>query len=90
MAVLNFASPKWVYMLKSVEKWHCKSRKYKTEAGNSILNYATFVPDGHFEVLFLKIHNISFLWSRLPKHVRSTLNLIAHEMTLALPLKGDA
>jgi hypothetical protein len=30
---------------------------------------------------------IFFLWSRLPKYVnRSTLNLIAHEMTIALPL----
>jgi hypothetical protein len=38
-----------------------------------------------FEVLFLKIH--TFLWSRLPKYViRSNLNLIAHEMTIDLPI----
>jgi hypothetical protein len=24
MEVLNFANPKWVYMLRSVEKWLCK------------------------------------------------------------------
>jgi hypothetical protein len=29
MKVLNFASKKWVYMLKSVEKWLCNTRKYK-------------------------------------------------------------
>jgi hypothetical protein len=42
--ILNyFASPKWVYMLKSVEKfekWLCKARKYKTMADGTILNYS--------------------------------------------------
>jgi hypothetical protein len=33
MKMLNFASPKWVYMLKSVEKWLCKTRKNKAEVG---------------------------------------------------------
>jgi hypothetical protein len=41
----------------------------------------------HFEVLFLKIHNFFVLWSRLLTYViyviRSTLNLIAHETTIA-------
>jgi hypothetical protein len=33
----------------------------------------------HFELIFLKIYNFSFLWSRLPKYIiRSTLKLIAH------------
>jgi hypothetical protein len=40
MEVLNLASPKWVYMLKSVEKWLYKRRKYKTVAGGVILNYS--------------------------------------------------
>jgi hypothetical protein len=31
MEVLDFASPKWGYMLKSVEKWLCKIQKYKIE-----------------------------------------------------------
>jgi hypothetical protein len=39
MEVLNFASPKWVYMLKSVEKWLSKTRKYKTVVGGAILKY---------------------------------------------------
>jgi uncharacterized protein YceK len=30
MKVLNFAISKAVYILKSVEKWLCKTRKYKT------------------------------------------------------------
>jgi hypothetical protein len=44
----------------------------------------------HFEVLFLKIRVFFFygVQSTLPKYViRSTINLIAHEMTIALPLK---
>jgi hypothetical protein len=28
MKVLNFTSPKWVYLIKSIEKWLCKTRKY--------------------------------------------------------------
>jgi hypothetical protein len=38
MIVLNLAIPKWVYMLKSVEKLLCKTRKYKTVVGGAILN----------------------------------------------------
>jgi hypothetical protein len=38
--LVNFASPKWVYMLKLVEKWLSKTRKYKTVAGGSILSYS--------------------------------------------------
>jgi hypothetical protein len=38
MEVLYFASPKWVYILKSVEKWLCKIRKYKTVVSGAILN----------------------------------------------------
>jgi hypothetical protein len=34
MEVLNFASPKWVYMLKSVEKWL---------VGGVILNYSSIL-----------------------------------------------
>jgi hypothetical protein len=59
----------------------------------NLLNYGTFVFGchleclRHFEVLVLKIDNINFLWSRLLKLViRSTLNLIAQEMTIELPL----
>jgi hypothetical protein len=40
MEVLEFASLKWAYMLKSVEKWLCKTRKYKTVVGGAILNYS--------------------------------------------------
>jgi hypothetical protein len=36
----NFESPKWVYMLKLVKKWLCKTRKYKTVVGGAILNYS--------------------------------------------------
>jgi hypothetical protein len=43
MEVLNFASPKLVYMLKSVEKWLCKSLKYKTVLGGAILNYSSIL-----------------------------------------------
>jgi hypothetical protein len=43
MVVLNFASPKWVYLLKSVEKWLGKTRKYKTVAGGAILNYSAIL-----------------------------------------------
>jgi hypothetical protein len=43
MEVLNFASPKWVYMLKLVEKWVCKTRKYKTVLGGAILNYSAIL-----------------------------------------------
>jgi hypothetical protein len=40
MEVINFASPKWVYMLKSVEKWLCKTLKYKIVVGGAIFNYS--------------------------------------------------
>jgi hypothetical protein len=40
MEVLNFGSWKWVYMLKSNDKWRCKSQKYKTVAGGAILKYS--------------------------------------------------
>jgi hypothetical protein len=46
MKVLNFASPKWVYMWKSVEKWLCKTRKYKTLIGikhRAIFNYSSIL-----------------------------------------------
>jgi hypothetical protein len=43
MKVHNFASPKWVYMTKSVEKCLCKTRKYKTMAGGAILNYSAIL-----------------------------------------------
>jgi hypothetical protein len=36
MEVLNFTRPKWIYMLKSIEKWLCKIRNYKTVAGGAI------------------------------------------------------
>jgi hypothetical protein len=36
MKVLNFAIPKWAYMLKSVEEWMCKTRKYKTVYGGAL------------------------------------------------------
>jgi hypothetical protein len=42
MEVLNFASPKWVYMLQTVEKWLYKSRKYKKVAG-AILDYSAIL-----------------------------------------------
>jgi hypothetical protein len=38
MKVLIFASPKWFYMLKSVEKWLSKTEKYETVVGGAILN----------------------------------------------------
>jgi hypothetical protein len=41
--VLNFASSKWVYMLKSVEKWLCKTRKYTTVVGGAILNFSAIL-----------------------------------------------
>jgi hypothetical protein len=41
MEVLNFGSSKWVYMLKSNEKWRCKSQQYKTVAGGAILKYSS-------------------------------------------------
>jgi hypothetical protein len=40
MEVLNFASPKWLYMLKLAVEWLCKTRKYKTMAGGAILIYS--------------------------------------------------
>jgi hypothetical protein len=115
MEVLNFTSTKWVFMLKSAEKWLCNTRKYKTVVGGAILNYSFIlnfwkkdtptifflwnvvfkskISNGldatwlNYEVQFLKIHILFFLWSRLPKYViRSTLNLKAHEMTIAFPL----
>jgi hypothetical protein len=43
MEVLDFASPKWVYILKLVERWLCKTQKYKTEAGGAILNYSAIL-----------------------------------------------
>jgi hypothetical protein len=48
MEGLSFGSPKWVYMLKSVEKKLklCKTRKYKTVVGGAIL---VLLP--YFEVL---------------------------------------
>jgi hypothetical protein len=46
MEVLNFASPKWVYMLKSVEEWLCKTRKYKTVVGGVILDYSSILKFG--------------------------------------------
>jgi hypothetical protein len=36
MELLNFANPKWGYMLKPVEK-------YKTVAGGAILNYSAIL-----------------------------------------------
>jgi hypothetical protein len=42
MEVLNFASPKWAYMLKSVENWLCKTRKHKTVVGG-VLNYSSIL-----------------------------------------------
>jgi hypothetical protein len=41
MKVLYFASQKWAYMLKSVEKWLCRTRKYKTLVDGDILNYSS-------------------------------------------------
>jgi hypothetical protein len=41
----------------------------------------------HFELVFLNIHNIYLLWSRLPKYaIGSTLNLKAQEITIELPI----
>jgi hypothetical protein len=126
--VLYIASPKWVYMLKSAEKWLCKTRMYKTVVGGAILNYSSILKFGKkvtctifsfmnwcfqiqsfnwfrltglwnirvwwpswisppFWSVFLKIHNTSVLWSRVSKYViRSTLKLIAPEMTIAFLL----
>jgi hypothetical protein len=42
MEVLNL-SPKLVNMSKSVEKWLCKTRKYKTVAGGAILNHSSIL-----------------------------------------------
>jgi hypothetical protein len=67
--------------------------KVSKDLDENWLDYRSFVTGvhleflRHFKVLFLKIHTFFFLWSRLPTNViRSTLNLIAHEMTIALPL----
>jgi hypothetical protein len=49
MEVLYFASPKWVYMLKSGDKRPCKTPKYKTLVGGHLELLL------RFEVLFLKI-----------------------------------
>jgi hypothetical protein len=57
MKVLNVASPKWVYMLKSVEKWQCKTRKYKTVAGDAILDLSDILKFWN-KVTF----TIFFLW----------------------------
>jgi hypothetical protein len=43
MEVLNFASPKCVYMLKSVEKLLFKYQKYKTVVGGAILSYSSIL-----------------------------------------------
>jgi hypothetical protein len=44
MKVLNFASSKWVYVLKMKnEKWLRKTRKYKTMVGGAILNYSSIL-----------------------------------------------
>jgi hypothetical protein len=43
MEVLNFATPKWVYMFKSLEKRLCKSWKYQSVAGYAILNYSAIL-----------------------------------------------
>jgi hypothetical protein len=43
MKVLNFARPKWDYLLKSVEKWLCKTWKNKTVVGGAILNYSSIL-----------------------------------------------
>jgi hypothetical protein len=43
MKVPNIASPKWAYTLKLVEKWLCKTRKYKAVAGGAILNYSSIL-----------------------------------------------
>jgi hypothetical protein len=125
MKVPDFASPKSVYMLKSVEKRLSKTRKYKTVIGGAILIYSSildFWKKVTSTIIFLWIdvfkwfrwkltdlwnicvwrppwisppfwsaisqNSIYFLlWSRLPKYViRSTLNLLVHEMTIALSL----
>jgi hypothetical protein len=59
--------------------------KVSNDLDENSLNNGTFVSSGHleflrhFKLLFLKIHNILFLWSNLPKYViRATLKLIAH------------
>jgi hypothetical protein len=46
MKVLDFASPKYVYMLKSVQKWLCSTRKYKTVVGGAILNCSSILKFG--------------------------------------------
>jgi hypothetical protein len=56
MEVLSFASPKWVFMLKSVEKWLCKTRKYKTMAGCAILHYSAICK------FWKKVTSKIFLW----------------------------
>jgi hypothetical protein len=43
MKVLDFASPKWVHMLKLVEKWLCNTRKYISVACGAILNYSSIL-----------------------------------------------
>jgi hypothetical protein len=62
MEVLNFASPKWVYILKSVEKWLCKTWKYKTVVGGAILNNSSILQ-------FRKkvTSTIFFLWNNVCK-----------------------
>jgi hypothetical protein len=40
MEVLDYASPKYVYTIKSVENWLCNTRKYKTVAGGAIFNHS--------------------------------------------------
>jgi hypothetical protein len=42
MEVLNLiASPKWIYMLKYVEKW--QNQKVKISGGGAILNYSSIL-----------------------------------------------
>jgi hypothetical protein len=62
MKVLNFAIPKWLYMLNSVEKWLCKTQKYKTVVDGAILNYSAIL-------IFRKkiTSTIFFLWIDVSK-----------------------
>jgi hypothetical protein len=54
--VLNFASPKWVFMLKSVEKWLCKTWKYKIVVGGHLELLL------HYEVMKKSYFYHIFLW----------------------------
>jgi hypothetical protein len=62
MEVPNFASPKWVHMLKSFEKKLYRTRKYKTVVGGAILNYSSILK------LWKKVTStIFFLWFDVSK-----------------------